>query len=112
MNSSIKEVTHWLETKSNHTLHISKQEEKDLDRIELQLERIEHQEHQVQSIDGYGDHDTLMLHGSGIVITDGHEAPLPNNTYLIGLDGFKSADIQDQQLVLSTERGTYSIKAT
>lgn len=112
MNSSIQEVAQWLQSKSNHTLHISKQEEDDWDRIELQLERIEHQAHQELSIDGYGDRNTLQLYGSGIVITAGHEAPLPHDTYLIGLDGFKSAEIQDQQLVLSTERGVYSITAT
>ena len=44
MNPSIEEVTRWLQSKSNHTLHISKQEEKDQDQIKIQLERFEHQQ--------------------------------------------------------------------
>ncbi|MGO4790629.1 hypothetical protein AB4124_24740 [Paenibacillus sp. 2KB_20] len=112
MNPSIEEVTHWLQSKSNHTLHISKQEEKDQDQIEIQLERFEHQQHQEQSIDGYGDRHALLLHGPGVVITAGHEAPLPSNSFVIGLDGLTAADIQDRQVVLTTDRGTYSITAT
>ena len=61
MNPSIEEVTRWLQSKSNHTLHISKQEEKDQDQIKIQLERFEHQRHQEQSIDGYGDRHALLF---------------------------------------------------
>ncbi|MGV2686151.1 hypothetical protein GNF82_17705 [Clostridium perfringens] len=97
---------------ADQTLHISKQEEKDQDQIEIQLERFEHQQHQEQSIDGYGDHHALLLHGPGVVITAGHEAPLPSNSFVIGLDGLTAADIQDRQVGLTTDRGTYSITAT
>ncbi|MHA2856595.1 hypothetical protein ACXZ7E_21530 [Paenibacillus lautus] len=112
MNPSIEEVTNWLQSNSNRTLHISKQEEKDQDQIELRLERFEHQQQQAQSIDGYGDRHTLLLHGPGVVITAGHEAPLPSNAFVIGLDGLTAAEIQDRQVVLTTERGIYSITAT
>ncbi|ANA79521.1 hypothetical protein C7121_10535 [Paenibacillus glucanolyticus] len=112
MNPSIEEITNWLESKSSHTLHISKEEDKDQDQIELQLERLEHHQHQEPSIDGYGDRSALLLHGSGVVMTAGHTAPLPTNAYVIGLDGLKAAEIHDNHVVLTTERGTYTIKAT
>ncbi|MEK3733419.1 MULTISPECIES: hypothetical protein [Paenibacillus] len=109
MNPSLEAVTEWLNANSNQILHISKVEEQDRDQVNLHLKRAELQRRQVPSIDGYADMDTLLLEGDGIVITDGQEAPLPDKRFTIALDGLSETKVNDGQVTLVTERGTYAI---
>lgn len=109
MNPSLQAVTEWLNANSNQTLHISKIEEQDQDQVNMHLERAELQRRQIPSIDGYTDINTLLLEGDGFVITGGHQAPLPDKSFVIALDGLSEADVQSGQVMLKTERGTYSI---
>lgn len=109
MNPSLQDVTNWFNGKSNHTLMIEKEEERDRDRVQLRLERFDVSEHHNQSIDGYGDSLCLLLHGPGVVITAGHEAPLPGDSFVIGLDDLTGTEVREDQVVLLTERGKYSI---
>ncbi|GAE09078.1 hypothetical protein [Paenibacillus sp. JCM 10914] len=109
MNSTVTDITNWLQSKHNHTLYITKTEEHDQDETTLQLQSYEHQQNQALSIDGYGEHHALLLHGHGKITTSGHEAPLPGNAYVIALDGLQGSDVQEDHLILRTNRGTYSI---
>ena len=112
MNPSIEEVTRWLQSKSNHTLHISKQEEKDQDQIKIQLERFEHQ--RIKSSPSTVMETAMRSCRTAPALSSrpAMKRRAPSDAFVIGLDGLTVADIQDHQVVLTTDRSIYSITTT
>lgn len=109
MAHPLEQVSEWLKSHTNQNILIEKQEQDDLDQVRLLLEFIGYRDSDNCSIDDYIACKALLLHGSGVVITDGHEAPLPDSTFTIAVDDLTSVDAKDQQLKLKTGRGLYTL---
>lgn len=108
MNESLKSVTDWLNAHKQQTVMIRKQELEDTDQTRITLEDVEYKP-STPMIDEYTEGDSLILHGSGAVVNEQGDIPLPQSTYQIYVDGLKHADVQDQQLSMETERAKYEI---
>lgn len=108
MNESLKSVTDWLNAHKQQTVMIRKQELEDIDQTRITLEDVEYKP-STQTIDEYTEGDSLILHGSGAVVNEQGDIPLPQSTYQIYVDGLKHANVQDQQLSMETERAKYEI---
>ncbi|SMF70197.1 hypothetical protein SAMN05661091_0639 [Paenibacillus uliginis N3/975] len=109
MKHPLEDVSEWLQSHTNQNLLIQKREQDDLDQARLMLEFIGYQDGDNCSIDDYVACKALLLHGSGVVITDGHESPLPDSTFTLAVDGLSSVNVEDHQLTLQTGRGAYTI---
>lgn len=106
----VKQVKDWANTHSNPSILINKEEDGDLDQVELQLTDVSLGTLEHVDPDGYLAPQTLLLHGQGHVLKEGEEAPLPQNVYEIPLFGTWITHAKENQLLIRTERGVYTIQ--
>ncbi|WP_054956917.1 hypothetical protein [Paenibacillus dakarensis] len=109
MAHPLEQVSEWLKSHTNQNILIEKKEQDDLDQVRLLLEFIGYRDNDNCSIDDYIACKALLLHGSGVVITDGHEAPLPDSTFTIPVDNLSRTEVRDKQVTLQNGRGTYTL---
>ncbi|NMO97236.1 hypothetical protein [Paenibacillus lemnae] len=109
MNHSLKEVSEWLNAHKQQELTIQKRELDDLDEIRLTVDSVELQDGDNCSIDDYLACQVLLLRGSGVIVTDTEEAPLPAGTFTIPVENLTRTDVQEQQVTLENGRGVYTI---
>jgi hypothetical protein len=108
MDATVKTLMDWLEGQTNNSLFIQKKEDEDLDQVHLQLKEVGYRS-DYESIDGYTDGTALVLHGSGSIVTDTAEAPLPQGSYVIPLSGLSVSKASEDGVILQTDRAHYSL---
>lgn len=109
MKHPLEDVSEWLKSHTNQTILIKKREQDDLDEVRLLLEFIGYRNGDNCSVDDYIACKALLLHGSGVIITDNEEAPLPDSTFTIPVDSLSSTEVKDKQVTLENGRGVYTI---
>lgn len=109
MKHSLKEVSQWLDSHKQQELTIEKRELDDVDQIRLTVDSVELLDGNNCSIDDYLACQALLLRGNGVIVTDIEEAPLPGGSFSIPLESLREAEVQERQIVLENERGTYTI---
>jgi hypothetical protein len=109
MKNAMKSVSDWLGDHTDQMLFIQKKEQDDLDEVKLRLARIDYRGENADSLDGYTADSALLLYGSGTIINNGAELPLPSDLFEIPLAGLSNVRDADDRLVLETERATYSL---
>ncbi|WP_068774811.1 hypothetical protein [Paenibacillus sp. FJAT-26967] len=109
MDKQLQSVTDWLNENTNKAIRIKKEEQGDLDQVDLQLSQFEYREHQPDAIDDYTNGSALLLFGEGAVLNEGKREALPDNTFVIPLDGLNLAGVENEIVVLGTDRATYSL---
>lgn len=110
MDPAVRSLMDWLQGQTNRAIFIQKKEREDLDQVRLQLWEVGYQA-DYKSIDGYADGTALVLHGSGTIVTDSEEAPLPEDSYVIPIDGLSVSKASDGGVIMRTDRAHYSISA-
>jgi hypothetical protein len=110
MEPSVRTLLDWLQGQANNTIVIQKKEQRDLDKVRLQLDEVGYQA-DYKSIDGYTDGSALVLHGSGTIFTDTEEAPLPGDSYVIQVNGLNVTKASEDGVIIQTDRAHYSISA-
>ncbi|MDG0812595.1 hypothetical protein [Cohnella rhizosphaerae] len=110
MPASIADVTQWLESQTDKELVITKHEDDDIDETVIRLARIERTGERRDALDDYTNGAALVLRGNGTVVTEGREAPLPNDAFEIPLEGLSLTETAESAALLVTERARYSIK--
>jgi|GEM_PF-3493537 len=109
----MKEVEAWLQTQIGKVLYIRKSEQRDMDRIELKLQRVELRR-RGETADAYEGETSLILHGAGW--TEAEEGVgtakriLPEASFEIPLVGRCTAVENENGLELATERACYWIE--
>lgn len=105
----VRTLMDWLQEQTNRVLLIRKREDRDLDRVRMQLDEVGYRPDD-RSIDGYTEGPVLVLHGRGTIMTDtAAEAPLPRDSYMIPLAGFQVARADGGGIDVRTDRAVYSI---
>ncbi|MDY0404326.1 hypothetical protein P5G51_001870 [Virgibacillus sp. 179-BFC.A HS] len=87
---------------------VEKDELRDKDRIHMHLASISYDKN-TRKIDDYQATYTLRLHGEGNVQTDKKEQTLPQDVYEIPLEDTATVQMQDQAIILETDRGHYRL---
>lgn len=106
----IEQVTGWLESHLHHSLRITKQEDGDIDRIQLHLNRVSIGHLQQKDPEGYVAKDAVLLHGEGTIQSDQGQAHVPLNVYEIPWTEQVQLKKDDQHMVIETERATYTLE--
>ncbi|WP_051331225.1 hypothetical protein [Aneurinibacillus terranovensis] len=88
-------------------LLITKEEDGDIDKTHLSLKNTDIE--QVNSIDDYVLPFVLRLKGSGEVITDDGESPLPYECYEIPFKHITKSSMTDAELSFQTDRAIYKL---
>ncbi|MEC0246847.1 hypothetical protein ACI48J_10915 [Paenibacillus chitinolyticus] len=109
MANELQPVTDWLHSNTNKAIRIAKEEQEDIDRVDLQLSQFEYREYQPDAPDDYTNGSALLLYGEGTVLNNGSEEALPQETFVIPLEGLSVADLSEDSVVLKTERAIYSL---
>lgn len=106
-NQLLDSANEWLEAHINQTLLIRKEEQGDIDKLRLTLEHIAFRNNK-QGSDDYTNGKALLLQGNGVVINGHEELPLPQNTFVVPLNGLRNVSDGQEQLKLETERASYT----
>ncbi|MFC7678477.1 hypothetical protein [Paenibacillus sp. GCM10028914] len=109
MKHPLEDLSEWLKSHTNQTIMIQKREQDDLDEVRLLLEFIGYQNGDNDSVDDYLACKALLLHGSGVIVTDKQEAPLPDSTFTIPVDNLSQVKVEDNQVTMENGRGSYTI---
>lgn len=89
-------------------LHIEKRELHDIDHIRMALDSLSYNKNS-RTIDNYESTYTLRLNGTGNIVTDRTDQTLPNDVYEIPLEDNATFTMQQNGLLLHTDRGMYTI---
>lgn len=108
VEGKVRGLMDWLQERTNRVLLIRKREDGDLDRVRMRLDEVGYRPDN-RSMDGYANGPMLVLHGSGTILTDTTEAPLPQGSYMIPLAGFQVARADGGGIDVRTDRAAYSI---
>lgn len=109
MNNDAGQLAHWFDSYRNQPIHIVKEEQDDIDEIQLELSEAGLARSARPDPDGYVASQALLLRGKGIVRNGGHEAPLPQDVYEIALEGNWESRTQQSNLIIQTGRAVYTI---
>lgn len=106
---SIEELDRLLKSWRGRTIRIQKEEQGDLDQVELDLDQVRYTRN--ESIDDYVGHYVLELHGAGTVEPEVGATPaaLPGQTFEIPLTNDDRYILHDGHLELRTPRGSYRL---
>ncbi|MBU9711420.1 hypothetical protein [Evansella tamaricis] len=114
----IFELTEWLEGKKGNTILINKgefltgmQEISDSDQIKLFLDNVTIKTIERHDQDDYLADQELILYGDGKIISDEGEFDLPQSVYEIPLMGNLKMEHEDNGVLVTTERATYTIRS-
>ncbi|WP_270182509.1 hypothetical protein [Alkalihalobacillus sp. CinArs1] len=89
-------------------LIIQKQENEDLDKVIMVLDRIS-LFHREETIDNYTPSSLLQLEGKGKIISEKNPVSLPDANYEVQLEDLKEIDRSANELKITTERAHYVI---
>jgi hypothetical protein len=110
MELSQEHVSHWLEAYQDKTIQICKNEDGDLDEVDIKLQKVTIGKLKVEDPDDYVALNTLLLHGKGTIRSGGNDGSLPQNVYEIPLTDQWIVREQGNQLEIKTERAIYTIE--
>ncbi|MCK6255846.1 hypothetical protein LCY76_04410 [Fictibacillus sp. KIGAM418] len=92
---------------AGHQISIRKEENGDLDQINIQLEEATFE--QRDAIDDYLSDNVMFLHGRAYSTEDGESTELPSVLYEVPLDGISGINIDGSIISFITNRGQYAI---
>jgi hypothetical protein len=104
------QLTNWLETQVARNLLIEKKEDGDLDRVELNLEKVSIGRLEEKDPDEYVSREAILLHGEGTIRSGGHEGPLPLDAYEIPITNSLTTSAMGNSMEITTERAIYTIQ--
>jgi hypothetical protein len=109
MELSAQEICNWFEANMEKTVLIQKEEQTDLDRIELDIQEVGILD-QSKSEDAYIPNQAVVLRGVGTIQNeDGQKQRLPSDYYEIPLEGSIQGVEKANSLEIFTERAHYLI---
>ncbi|SFE23339.1 hypothetical protein SAMN05428981_104151 [Bacillus sp. OV194] len=103
----IIDVKDHLNNWAGHQISIRKEENGDLDQINIQLEEATFE--QRDSSDDYLSDNVMFLHGRAYSTEDGESTELPSVLYEVPLDGINGINIDGSIISFITNRGQYAI---
>jgi hypothetical protein len=110
MEMSTQEICSWFEANIEKSIWIEKEEQTDLDRIELAVQEVGFLDHS-ETEDPYLPSQAIVLRGVGTIQNqEGEKQRLPQDYYEIPLDGSVKGVENNNGLEIQTERAHYSIK--
>jgi hypothetical protein len=110
MEMSAQEICSWFEANIEKSIWIEKEEQTDLDRIELEVQEVGFLEH-AEGEDPYIPNQAIVLHGVGTIQNqEGEKQRLPKDYFEIPLDRSVKGVESNNGLEIQTERAHYSIK--
>ena len=108
---SMKDFNEQLQAMVEKRIEVIKTEQKDVDDVHILLERVDYDK-DLDTLDEYEAENTIQLHGMGTIHNDdGEPEPLPSRVFEIPLDHNTMREHDGDELILSTERAVYKIKA-
>ncbi|MFD2614768.1 hypothetical protein [Paenibacillus gansuensis] len=107
MNEAWEPVVAWFDGNVNRQITIRKEEDGDIDEVQLYLDRI--QQVHADTIDGYTAKDRLLLIGSGTISAASSQEPIPGGVYEVPLTGSEITQQSESGLVLSSDRCKYTV---
>jgi hypothetical protein len=110
MEPSINEVSKWLHMHKGHAIKISKEEDGDIDQVELQLNDVTVGHTEGIDPDGYVAPQAILLHGHGIIKSGNQQAQLPLNAFEIPLEGQCMTTPSGEGLQMKTSRAVYTFQ--
>lgn len=109
MELSAQEICNWFEANIEKTMLIQKEEQTDLDRIELDVQEVGILD-QSESEDPYIPNHAIVLRGVGTIQNqEGEKQRLPNDYYEIPLEGSIQGSEKTNGIEIHTERAHYRI---
>lgn len=111
MKHPLQDVSDWLKSRTNRDILIHKKEQRDTDQVRIKLEFVGYQDGDNCSTDDYLACKALLLHGTGVMITDSEEAPLPEGTFTIPVDRLSRTEVRNDRMTLENGRGVYTLTA-
>ncbi|MDD9265408.1 hypothetical protein ACFPES_00020 [Paenibacillus sp. GCM10023248] len=107
---TIQEVCGWFEANLDKNILIKKEEQNDIDQVEIALQDVGLMSHS-DSIDDYLSPQAILLHGSGFIFQlDDDKQPLPGDSFEIPLNGNFHGYQDENGMEINTEAASYSIK--
>lgn len=108
----INEVVAWLNQYQGREIFIQKEEDGDIDQVEMTLQRADMGHLEERDPDDYLAQFTILLHGEGTVGTGMLASDLPQSVYDIPLTKDWQATLEQghEKLTIHSERGTYLIQ--
>lgn len=107
---TVQELCNWFEDHKHKSILIEKQEQDDLDKVELEVQEVGLLDQAVTD-DDYIPSYAVVLRGMGTIQNrDGEMVRLPQDYYEIPLDGHYEGTVESGKLELQTERAHYSIQ--
>jgi hypothetical protein len=107
MNSIVQTLMEWLKKHTNQYIKIQKYEQSDTDEIHIQLFDINLRP-RTNAYDDYANGPAVLLHGQGSVRVDGQQVKLPQDRYVIPVEGISITEMEDNRMLLKTERAEYT----
>lgn len=95
---------------AGHQISIRKEENGDLDQINIQLEKATFEQRDAHD-DYIADH-VMFLHGRAYSREDGESTELPSVLYEVPLEGITGINIDASVISFTTNRGQYAIMRT
>lgn len=108
--NQVNQLTEWLNLHTNRMCTIQKEEDGDIDAVELKLNRVSLGKMERKDPDDYVENEALLLHGEGSIQSGGQQAPLPLDAYEIPLTDTLMLEEQQDVLKVTTERAIYTIR--
>ncbi|GIP37667.1 hypothetical protein J31TS4_09470 [Paenibacillus sp. J31TS4] len=109
MESTVQQIIVWLESKVNRTLQIRKEEQGDVDEVELKLDKVVLAVRNETHPDDYEARQSIILNGEGQIRGEDEPEPLPNNLYEVPFDDSIRWKSDGNGIHLQTNRASYAI---
>ncbi|HJV47124.1 MAG TPA: hypothetical protein VJ824_15505 [Bacillota bacterium] len=107
MQIPIDQVESWIHSKHCPTFLVSKEENGDLDQVQMNIQGITLKGAERVDPDGYVAAQALLLHGQGSFVNGGE---LPQNVYEIPLLGTWITQDKGNRMQIETQRAVYTIQ--
>jgi len=110
MEQEITQVTQWLNTHLDQPIIIKKEEDDDIDQIQIQLSQFEFRQ-TGEGSDPYLD-SAIVLQGKGSTLnSNGDLVSLPQDTYDITTTDLKIINLVSEEMELHSARAKYTISS-
>ncbi len=107
MNPTVQNFMEWLKRHKNQYIVIHKYEQTDTDEVHIQLFNMTFRP-RTDSNDDYLNGTAVLLHGLGSLLIDGEQVKLPQDSYVIPVEGMSITEMEDNRVLLKTERAEYT----
>ncbi|XEC97349.1 hypothetical protein AB6A23_12805 [Paenibacillus tarimensis] len=109
MELQVEKMAEWLSSLKGKTVWIHKQEQDDLDMIQLELTDVSLRRSDLNKTDDYLPGTELILSGNGQIINVEGQPNLPGKSYEIPISINSNVTMLDGSVVIKTDRADYKI---